>query len=242
MPDLSITTLGTAQAKGTGTSLVSPSSFTPVVGDYLIAVIAADTDGVGTLSLTSGGYTVGTTSQITATNSGNVVTSVNYARVTAIGSGSSTITLSGLTTGDSKAVSFYKFGGLAESPLDKNSVNTGSSSTPSSGATETLIQPDQIILGAIGTEGPDGDAAGSWTTGTNNVSGNEQRLGTTGSAAAGNITISTAAEIISSFDAQTAEKTGIDSRDWAAVIVTFKKEIIDIIGYWAIDGTFEKAF
>lgn len=108
--------------------------------------------------------------------------------------------------------------------LDKSATATGTSTAPSSGATEALSQADELIVGAISAE-DSGDAAdlkGVWTTGAGNVSGNEQKVGTTGGGDASNISVYAAAEVVSSTAAQTAAVTGCDSIDWAAVIATFK--------------------
>ena len=106
--------------------------------------------------------------------------------------------------------------------VDKSASSSGTSTTPSSGATATLSQADEAVFGLIATEGPVTDTAGTWTTGASNVSGNENRDGSIGNGAASNVTVSGAAEIVSATTAQTAAKTGITSRDWAALIISFK--------------------
>ena len=64
--------------------------------------------------------------------------------------------------------------------------------------------------GVQGDTGADGD------TGVTGADGD------TGNGAASNVTVSGAAEIVSATTAQTAAKTGITSRDWAALIISFK--------------------
>ena len=105
--------------------------------------------------------------------------------------------------------------------LDRTSTGTGSSATPSSGATATTSQADELLIGAIGTEGPDGDAAGTW--GNSFTAG--PRLGTTGGTQTTPTSrVSLGYRIVSATGAYTAAKSGITSRDWAAMIATFKAE------------------
>ena len=74
------------------------------------------------------------------------------------------------------------------------------------------------MIGAIGTEGPDGDTIGTWDSSF--TAG--PRLGTTGGTADTNITADLGYRIVSTTGAYTASKSGITSRDWAAMIATFK--------------------
>lgn len=195
------------------------------VGDWVIAIVAADTNtgptafawnnGQGSFELFS--------TPVAALNSGNVSIKIVIAKILTKPTNESYITVTGMTTGDSKVAQGYIVRGLhATSPFDASSTGTGTSTSPSSGASATLAQSDEIVIGGVGTEGPYEDTAGTWTTGTGNVSGNEKRYGTTGGGAASNITCSVAAEIVSATTAQTAAKTGITSRDWAAAVATFK--------------------
>lgn len=220
---ISITDYFVASNKGTATELSSIYAGPEfAVGDYLVVCLAADTDVVGTVTTSAAGTNFDTTyNAVTATNSGNVVTSILYARCIVAHNGRPKVI--NLTEGDAKACNFYKISGLANSsPLDKLTSAIGTSTSPSSGACGTLAQTDEVVIGVIGTEGPQEDTAGSWTTGDGYVSGNEERQGTTGSGANSNITVHTAAEVVSDTTAQTAAKTGITSRDWAAVVATFK--------------------
>jgi len=117
------------------------------------------------------------------------------------------------------AFAAYKVAGLDSTPFDKSATGLGSDQIPSSGATATTSQSDELLVGGIGTEGPDGDAAGTWNGDTTD---NNQRLGTTGSGAASNITVAAATKIVSATGTYTASKTGITSRDWVAAIATYK--------------------
>lgn len=111
------------------------------------------------------------------------------------------------------------FDGLApEGALEQSSVSSGSNTAPTSGAIVT-IQPNQLLIGAVGTEGPEGDAAGSWS----NSFTEGPRAGTTGGTdATTNITVSMGWQIVTTSGSYTAAKTGITSRDWAGAIASFK--------------------
>jgi hypothetical protein len=108
---------------------------------------------------------------------------------------------------------------VAAAPVDQGTAAAGSGTSPSSGAAPTTSQANEILIGAIGTEGPNGDNAGTWS----NSFTNGQRLGTAGGGAANNSTISEGYRIVSATGAYTAAKTGITSRAWGAVIATFKE-------------------
>lgn len=206
----------TAQSKDGSSSLTLYTSVG--IGDILVIVTAGD----GPVTTVSNGLGLTFSQAVVATNSGNVVTQIWYCVATTGFGGSAGFSPIWQDTGYSRAAIGYIIRGLTSPSFDKSSAATGNGTSPSSGATGTLTSNDSVVVGAVGTEGPDGDAAGTWTTGSGNVSGNEVRIGTTGAGDAGNITISAAIEVLSTTTAQTAEKTGTTSRDWAAAVATFK--------------------
>jgi hypothetical protein len=109
--------------------------------------------------------------------------------------------------------------GLTASPFDKFAGgSSGSGTTPTSGATATTTQASELLVGAIATIGPVGDAAGTWSNGFNAG----QRDGSTGGSAASNGTISEGYLVVSSTGAYTAAKTGITSRSNSGAIATYK--------------------
>jgi len=126
------------------------------------------------------------------------------------------------------------------SVADKQKTATGTGTTPSSGATPTLSQATELGLALIGLEGPTGDAAGTWDTGANNISGNEQRVGTTGGSQTSNVIMTSAVEVLAATTAQTGSKTGVGSRDWVAHVVTLLPSPIRLIvtpGDYDLTGT-----
>jgi len=113
------------------------------------------------------------------------------------------------------------FRGLAQDGLDQalgfpmESGEQVSSDNPSVGPV-TTTQADELLIGAIGTEGPVGDDAGTW----DNSFTAGPRDGTTG--ASYEWTISMGYRIVSSIGDYTAEKSGITEQYWAATIATFE--------------------
>ena len=216
--------------KGTAT-WVSVSGNIPLanfaVGDWVIAAVAADS----TIGPKGFEWSVGTgtfsdfTTVASSNKSGYVSVKICIAKIATKPSTEGYLQAVGMRSGDSKAGRGFIASGLdSSSPYDKSASSTGSSTSPSSGATATLSQADELAFGAVGTEGPRDDTRGSFTTGTSYVSGNEtlEFTGTIGGSAASNISCDSAIEIVSATTAQTAAKTGITSRDWAAVVATFK--------------------
>jgi uncharacterized repeat protein (TIGR02543 family) len=130
------------------------------------------------------------------------------------------ITISANASVTARAAVVSVFSGLDdEDVVDQTSTGENdNSTTASSGATAATTQTDELLIGGIGTEGPDGDNAGTWqdafTAGP--------RLGTTGGNADTNITASLGWRIVSSVGSYTASKTGMTQRDHASVIATFK--------------------
>lgn len=121
-----------------------------------------------------------------------------------------------------RAAVVANFTGLGTSSvLDLNLGTTGTSTTPRYGnTTDTTIQADELIIGAYGGEGPNGDVWGDVTT----LSDEEivAQIGTTGGGAATNITAFMMYRIVSS-TAQWDTDASIDnSRDWSCRLVSYK--------------------
>ena len=213
--------VGSASSKTSGASLAIVTTAAVAAGDDIIIVYATDPNAnVPPITVTdSAGNTYHEIGP--AINTGQLRTYMFAAfDANALPAGSS-ITIAASASVTARAAVASAFSGLAdEDPLDRTSIGTGSSDTPSSGATATTTEANELLVGAVGTEGPDGDAAGTW--GNSFTAG--PRLGTTGGTADTNITASMGWRIVSSSGAYTAQKSGITSRDWAALIATFKAE------------------
>ena len=212
--------IGSMTSKTSGTNLVINTTAAVAAGDDIIIAYATDPNANVSFSLID---SVGNTyTQVGyAVNTGQLRTYIFAAyNVNALPSGS-TITINAGVAVTARAAVASVFSGLAdENVLDQTHTGTGSSAAPSSGATLTTSQAEELLIGAIGTDGPDGDPAGTWE----NSFTAGPRLGTTGGAADANITASMGWRIVSATGAYTAAKSGITSRAWAALIATFKAE------------------
>jgi len=89
--------------------------------------------------------------------------------------------------------------------------------SPAAGAEVTSVEPVQIFIGAMASEGPQSDAAGTpqygYTAG--------QRIGTAGAPPVSNITIQEIFKIVSGTEATRAQLTGVTSRDWSCILASY---------------------
>jgi hypothetical protein len=216
--------IGSASSKTTGTTLVITTTAAVAAGNDIVVAFATYGDPNYTISVTdSAGNTYEEAAQAVCYQHGRTYIFAAY-NVTALPSGG-TITITHTSVGVRAAVASV-FSGLEDiDPLDQSLGNPvpadqaqASGTTPTVGPTGTTAQENELLVGAIGTEGPLGDAAGTWdnsfTTGP--------RTGTTGGDATSNWTVSMGWRIVSATGAYTAQKSGITSRYWAAAIATFK--------------------
>ena len=211
--------IGSATSKASGTELSITTNQAVAAGDDIIIVYATDPSSGLTISVSDGA--VNTYNEVAvAINQAQLRTYIFAAyNVRALPNGSSiTITANNEVTARAAVVSVFR-GLLDSGALDKTSTgeNDGSA-TASSGATASTTQANELLIGGIGTEGPDGDTAGTWQ----NSFTAGPRLGTTGGTADTNITASMGWRIVSAIGTYTASKTGMTARDHASAIATFK--------------------
>jgi hypothetical protein len=156
------------------------------------------------------------TEDVRASNFGNVITYIYRISSPTASDDAAFIQFDPISSG-ALAIAAFKVSGLAASPFDVSASTTGTGTNPQTGTTSTTSQASELLVGAIGTEGPDGDAAGNWVTLTAG-----QRLGTTGGGGASNVTISEGFLVVSAVDSYSGTKNSITSRDWAGAIATYK--------------------
>lgn len=101
--------------------------------------------------------------------------------------------------------------GAAASSLDKNNSAGGTSASPSSGASGTTSQANELVLGCVGWSSA--TVAGTWS--------NSFTAGQQASAAAGT-SIESSYRFVTAIGSYTAAKTGATNTNWAALVVTFK--------------------
>jgi len=220
--------IGTATNTTTGNSLVITTTSAVAAGDDIIVAFATYGDPNYTISVAdSEGNTYVEAAQSVCYQHGRTYIFAAY-NVNALSSGSA-ITITHTSVAVRAAVA-SSFSGLAEvNVLDQSLGNPvpadqeqASGITPTVGPTGTTEQANELLIGAVGTEGPFGDDAGTWENGF--TAG--PRTGTTLGTPTDNWTVSMGYRIVSSTGAYTAQKSGITSRYWAAAIATFKTENI----------------
>jgi hypothetical protein len=210
--------LGTGQSKTGAIHVVV--GFNLVAGEQLFAVTAGDASHAVFWLNDADSADQGFTEDVVATNSGNVLASVWRLSNPELPTDSGAFVL--FDGSDSRAIAVFKVSGLSASPFDVSSTGTGSSTTPRSFAATATVPV--LFIGAIGTEGPDGDAAGTWDASAGDFAlTNGQRLGTTTGGAASNVTISEGYRVkVNAIEGNEAAKINITSRDWAAAVASYK--------------------
>lgn len=214
--------VGTASIKDLSNADLSITTSAAVAaGDAILIAYATDTTADLTLTVSDGaGNTYHPAGM--ALNQGNLRTYLFAAYdVTTLPSGS-TITIHqgvvGTPTPAARAAVVSVFRGLAPvGALEQTCTASGSGTAPSSGAA-TTVAADQLLIGTVGTEGPAGDTAGTWE----NAFTAGPRTGTTATTTDAEITVSLGWRSVASAGSYTTAKSGITSRDWAALIATFK--------------------
>jgi hypothetical protein len=212
-----ITTVVKAKGKGIP-PLRIPSSGSTTMAALSQAVFAVSADFDGTAELFSGaGVSQGSMTQdVRANNSGKVQSLIFSKYIPSAGSYYAIFTMG--AAGNAAGALLEVANVAAASQIDQTATATGSSTSPSSGATSATTQAYEVVIGAIGTEGPGGDTQGSWSNGFQPIA----YTGTTGGAAAANVSLSVGYKIVNATGAQTAAKTGITSRQWGAAVATYK--------------------
>jgi len=228
--------IGTTADKTAGTTTVLTTTEAVPAGALICVCYAVDGDGanangeIESVTDSAGNtYVVGEAVSQGTTNAG-VAGGIYYAKnATSLASGS-TITLNwtGASSPAAKSVSaFYVEGIDTTSPLDVIGTATGTSTTPSVSTSATTTQADVLTIGIVATEGPSGD---TFTQDASPAYGTPPvRVGTSGGSATTNVTLAGGhfVETATGVDGiaryyKTYNPTLGTSRDWAAVIVTFK--------------------
>ena len=217
-----VTSVGTATDYSIVNSNVSVTAAAAVpVGDRLIVEVASDpTGGAVTVSDTRGNvYSI----DANVTNSGDVETWIFSAPVThALSAGDHvTVHFAGVAPlffpPNAKAVSVLDANGLEPtSPLDRTHTQAGGTSPVDSGTTLTTHHPQELIIGALGIEGPN----------TDSFSPNDSlaligRAGTNTGPSTSNVTIDPVYRNVSATGNYGASGAISPSRQWAAAVATY---------------------
>ncbi len=201
----------TVTAKGTviGTN-TQTISVTASTGDYLIVVLATGT-GRTLTALTWNGIAIN--QDVSGDNASGDKCWIGSLYIASGATANVSSDASGSNTGI--AIMASTITGMANATVDKFTSATGSSTTPSSGATATLTQADEVAFGAVAilvNAAVDGTWSNSYTNGQEIHS-------------ASNLSVNEAYLVTSATTAQTAAKTGMTSRQWAACVATYKQTV-----------------
>jgi YD repeat-containing protein len=214
--------IGTASSTTTGTTLSVTVPAAGVAAGTSVVVSIAINPSSGTVSCSdSGGNSYAVDRNVTngsgTTGVRTIILSAH--NILALTSGNA-ITCTHPSV-SARAMSANQFSGIASSaPRDQTMAGTGTSAAPSSGSTPTTTQAYELLLGAIGVEGPTTDtftAGSSYTT--------IGRRGTSGGAATNNITVNPEYRLVTATGAYSATGTLGTSRRWAAAIGTYKAAV-----------------
>ncbi|HEX5016501.1 MAG TPA: hypothetical protein VFX15_02820 [Actinomycetes bacterium] len=215
------TAKGTASLKTSGTTLTL-ASVAMTTGHLLVVSLAYDDQTLDSVTWGSQALTLGD-----AVLGAGVRTRLAWGTI--VSGGTQTITATWAASLVAKAFTASSYnssvGGIVPTE-DSNATNTGIGTSATTAALAAIVGgTESILVGVVGTEGPSGDTAGTWST----PNTNGQRVGTTGNPAAGNVTCSEAYQLApSAASTPSLSKTGMTSRDWGAALRAF---------YWAAPAT-----
>ncbi|MEW5852531.1 MAG: hypothetical protein AB2A00_27340 [Myxococcota bacterium] len=209
-----VQTVGLAQSK-TSSSTLSVTVGTAVTAGNRVVIAFAMDDVSGTVSAsdTAGNsYAVDADSQNTGTVR-NVILSAHMSSGLAVGN---TITVS-FPTVTAKAMVVAEYYGVAPT----NAVHGTASNTATSGVISTgsvtTTRADILLVGTVGTEGPEADNISPY----NNFTGVAKR-GTTGGTDNTNITAGMGLRVVTTTGSYTGDATISPSRSWAAALVAYQ--------------------
>lgn len=220
-----VTALGTATDYSLFNADVSITSSAAAPTNNTVIVEIASDPASGAVTVTDDRGNV-YTQDVNVTNGGKVETWIFSAPVvTALAAGDHIVAHFAGAAPNAKAVSAISVDGLVRSDkVDVTHSNTGNSRSPNSGLTATTQHPEELLIGAIGVEGPNTDAftAGAGYTllgraGTN--SGNPQT----------NVTIYPEFQSVSAAGQYAANGSLGPVRTWAAAIATYKIDTVPVI-------------
>lgn len=209
------TALGAETHKTSSTSWTTTQSFALAAGEQLVVLTAYQNAVIQ--KITWGQYQLGRDAEQLTGSSGLSAWSILAPRP---GTGQITIVTSAATT--PKVVAAYKV--LADSAVreivrfDLVKFGTGAGTTPDSGLSASTAEADELLLGAVLTDGPVEDAAGTWEADTATAG---QRAGTTGGT---DRTLSEGYALNKAIGSYRAKKTGITSRNWIAGLLAYRAD------------------
>jgi len=214
-----VKTIGTTalSSKSSSTAIAVPAAGVAAGNSIILSLALNPSTGAVSCGDTRGnGYTANLDVSNGSGNSGVRIVVLSAHNVNALSSGQ-TISCAHPSVA-ARALAANEFFGLAAtSTLDAVASSTGNSKSPSSGNTSSTIQASELLIGAIGVEGP---ASETFTAGASYTT--IGRAGTSGGNAANNITINPSYRGVNATGGYAATGTLSSTRRWAASIATFK--------------------
>src|SRR5579885_1868059 len=204
--------ISTSTTPAAGTSITVPVPASGVAaGDTVVLAFAMRDTGTAIAATDSRGnpYTLA----VEADDAGLVRTAILSAPVMTALMAGDTITVSHpLTT--ARALSAVAFAGVAvPAPLDRTATGAGTGTTPATAPTAATSYPEELVLGAIGT---DGSASDTLAPGTGFGA-----LPSAGTSTGTDATIYPEFRVTTTTGTYAASGTLSTSRDWAAAVATF---------------------
>lgn len=199
----------TVTAKGTATAATGDCTITSVTianGASVIVSYSIDGDDASSVTWNSLSLIIDVSAEH-PDGGGGIASRHNVSGATG------SVVVSSPTSKANKACAVFEATGLATtSAFDKSAAATGSSTSPSSGATATTAQANELLVGNVA----------AWASAANGTWSNSfTDLQNPGSGAAW---LSQAYRIVSATGAYTAAKTGMSSEQaWSATIATYKE-------------------
>ena len=222
--------IGTTSNKTAATTVDLTTTAAVPAGALIVVCIALDngwiSGGILLDSITdtaSNSYAEAVKREIGGASGDGVASAIWYSKNSAALASGSTITVDWYTSNNPtvKSISaFYCEGIDTTDPLHEIGTAIGTSSTPSVSTAAATTQADVLTIGIVGTEGSSGD---TFTQDASPAYGDVPvRVGTSGASATSNITLAGGHFIETATGVKTYNPTLGTSRDWAAVIATFK--------------------
>lgn len=208
------TAKGTASSKTSGTTLAL-ASVSSTLGRLIVVHLAYDDQTLDSVTWGSQVMTLGD-----PVLGAGVRTRLAWCVADATATRTITATWASALTAKALVVTEYS---CSTGGVSLQTVHNGTNSGSGTSASISAIGPiqggtDSVTVGVVGTEGPSGDTAGTWSE----PNTNGQRVGTTGNPANSNVTVSEGYRIAATAGSSPAlSKTGMTSRDWGAAIRHF---------------------
>jgi hypothetical protein len=215
---ISLVNQATASSKTSSTTLTItvPSGGFPAGSTLIVLVVVDDPNAiVSSITDEAGNIYYPDAYRILGGSAGRVM--VRRASNISALSGGSVITINFNLAVTAKAANVSCWNGLSNAPLDQTSDKAGTGTAIDSGLTPPTTQAEELVIGPAAVKGPIGDTF-TPATGLTALT----RVGTTGGSPASNVTLNSLYKIVSAIGQYNIAGTNSSSRDWGAIVMTYK--------------------